>query len=117
MQTRTTGRTEKYADAARQVGKELGIAVLDMWKIISTKAGWQPGMHPLPGSRSLPQNAVLDELLRDGLHLSPAGNQVLYDGLLELIEQLWPDQMPQKLPLVLPEWSNEEGWATFDADT
>ena len=63
---RTAGRTKSYADAAREVGKDLNIPVLDMWMLVMLKAGWTPGDEPMPGSRLLPENPVLMELLRDG---------------------------------------------------
>lgn len=62
---RTAEHTKKYADACRQVGKELGVAVLDLWLVFMTKAGWKPG-QPLAGSKAAERNKVLGELLHDG---------------------------------------------------
>ncbi len=45
-----------------------------------------------------------------GLHFGPAGYQVLFDELMRLIEQLWPDEMPEKLPFVLPPWDDAGAW-------
>lgn len=112
---RTAEHTKEYADAAREVGKDLNIPVLDMWRLIMLKAGWEPDMDPLPGSRMLPENPVLIEMLRDGLHLSPSGYKVLHEALLELIRRVWPDQMPDRLPMVLPEWSDVGGWKAYQA--
>jgi isoamyl acetate esterase len=112
---RTAEHTKEYADAAREVGKDLNIPVLDMWTMIMLKAGWKPGDDPLQGSRALPENLVLKEMLRDGLHLSPAGYRVLYYGLMELIKVVWPDQMPDKLKFVLPGWDNIAHWEEFQS--
>lgn len=62
---RTAEHTKKYADACREVGEDLDIAVLDMWSIIMDLAGWTPGRE-LPGSKTAPKNTVLQELLTDG---------------------------------------------------
>ena len=57
--------TKKYADACRQVGEDLSVAVLDLWTIIQSKAGWKPG-QPLPGSKDMPRSMLLGDLFRDG---------------------------------------------------
>jgi hypothetical protein len=62
---RTAEHTKLYADACREVGTELGIAVLDLWGIMMEKLGWVEG-DLLPGSLDLPQNATLKEFLHDG---------------------------------------------------
>lgn len=63
---RTAEHTKEYADAAREVGKDMNVATLDLWTSIMLRAGWKPGDDPLPGSRALAENPVLVELLRDG---------------------------------------------------
>ena len=62
---RTAEHTKKYADACREVGKELGVAVLDIWSIMMAKAGWREG-EPLAGSKKVARNEVLEGLLIDG---------------------------------------------------
>lgn len=62
---RTAEHTKKYADACRQVGKELGVVVLDLWSVFMKRAGWKPG-QPLAGSKAAERNKVLGELLSDG---------------------------------------------------
>ena len=63
--TRTAEHTKKYADACRQVGKETGVMVLDLWTAMMTKAGWKPG-EKLEGSKAVPINLILGDMLRDG---------------------------------------------------
>lgn len=62
---RTAANTKKYADAVVEIGKELGVSVLDLWTIFAMKAGWKPG-RPLPGLMN-DDNPVLDRLLIDGI--------------------------------------------------
>ena len=64
--TRTAEHTKKYADACRQVGHELDVAVLDLWTAMMRRAGWKPGQD-LESSKCLPENPVLKDMLRDGL--------------------------------------------------
>lgn len=66
LQRRTAERTKSYADAARNVGRELNIAVLDIWTAFMLKAGWKQG-EPLLGSSKLPRSPVLGQLLYDGM--------------------------------------------------
>ncbi|KAK3061245.1 hypothetical protein LTS18_006697, partial [Coniosporium uncinatum] len=46
---RSAENTKRYADATREVGKDMGIPVLDMWMACMLEAGWVPGQE-LPGS-------------------------------------------------------------------
>lgn len=62
---RTAERTKSYADAAKEVGKELGIPVLDAWTAFMKKAGWKEG-DPLVGSQSVPRSPVFEMLMYDG---------------------------------------------------
>lgn len=66
--SRTAENTKKYADASRETGIELGVAVLDLWSIIMLEAGWKDG-QPLPGSKDLAKSEYLGSLLRDGKYI------------------------------------------------
>lgn len=73
IETRTAETTKAYADAARAVGQELGVPILDLWSVFMEHAGWkgedgqsEPG--PLPGSKLSPRNQVLGDLLWDGMY-------------------------------------------------
>ena len=67
--TRTADHTKIYADAARVVGQELGVAVVDLWTAFVKEAGWIEG-QPLPGRKD--RNSVLGELLCDGEDALPS---------------------------------------------
>lgn len=58
-----------YADACREIGKELGVPVLDLWSVFMAEAGWGEG-EPLAGSIKIERNKVLGELLHDGMRPS-----------------------------------------------
>ena len=62
---RSAEHTKAYADACRQVGTEVGVAVLDVWSIFMAKVGWKEG-GPLIGSKKVARNEVLEKLLSDG---------------------------------------------------
>ena len=62
---RSAEHTKKYADACRQVGAEVGVAVLDVWSIFMAKVGWKEG-ETLIGSKKVARNEVLEKLLVDG---------------------------------------------------
>lgn len=103
----------KYAQAVRDVGKELDIEVLDLYKAMITRAGGSIDDAEPVGSLDLPENKILRSFVRDGLHLSPEGYKVFFDEMMELIESIWPDQMPERLPLVQPGWTDEKAWASL----
>jgi lysophospholipase L1-like esterase len=128
---RTAEHTKLYADAVRNVGNDLGIAVVDLWTAIMLKAGWKPNSPtPLPGCTDVPPNPVLSEHLSDGtkssthlpsshfkrlttrigLHLSTTGYKLLSALLRNSIATHWPDQLPENLPFVLPRWDDGDAW-------
>lgn len=49
-----------------------------------------------------------------GLHLNPAGYGVLFQALMGVIAREWPDQTPDKLPMVLPAWNDLEAWKAWE---
>ncbi|KAI9726396.1 MAG: hypothetical protein M1834_009024 [Cirrosporium novae-zelandiae] len=100
---RTAANAKIYAEMTRKVAKELNVPVVDTWTAFMTKAGWKEG-EPLVGSKECPPNSVLRELLLDGLHFDGPGYKILYEELMKSIEKEWPDQMPDKLEMPLPEW-------------
>lgn len=67
LNIRTAERTKSYADACQAVGKDLGVAVLDLWGIMMEKAGWE-GKHGevLVGSKKRKKSKMLGEMLCDG---------------------------------------------------
>jgi len=65
-ETRKAKDAAEYAEVVREVGKENGVAVLDVWTAFMEKAGWKAGDAVLPGSKELGKDAVLADLLYDG---------------------------------------------------
>lgn len=116
-----------YADACREIGKEIGVPVLDLWSVFMAEAGWRKG-EPLAGSIKNERNKVLAELLHDGmctlhryhksgtletkfgigLHFNPKAYKLLFEATLDVIRREWPDQSPTStgnLPLYrIPAW-------------
>ncbi|KAF9691721.1 hypothetical protein EKO04_010354 [Ascochyta lentis] len=117
--SRTAATTKEYADAVVELGTKLDLPVVNLWKAFMAKAsfqiaGWEVG-DLLPGSLDAAQNDALVELMYDGLHFHPAGYEILYQEVIKLIAQRWPDQVAEKLPTVLPGWNDEEAWKTWEA--
>nr|POE66160.1 isoamyl acetate-hydrolyzing esterase 1 like [Quercus suber] len=113
---RTAANTARYAEVVRHVGQELQIPVLDIWSAMMSRASsgemvfHETPPKPLPGSLEMAPNAVLDKFLHDGLHFSSEGYKVLYDELIMLIQATWPDQAPDKLERILPDWDDTVSW-------
>ncbi|OAL48152.1 SGNH hydrolase [Pyrenochaeta sp. DS3sAY3a] len=117
--SRVASSTKEYADAAVQVGAELNVPVVNLWKAFMEKANfeldtWTPEL-PLPGSLKIPQNDALTELMYDGLHLQPAGYKIVFQGVMDTIAQQWPEEMPDKLPWVFPVWHDEDAWKVWES--
>lgn len=65
--------TAEYAQQVRDLAGELkqegvDVALLDLWSVLMETAGWKKGQsEPLPGSKEVPENAILKLLLHDGM--------------------------------------------------
>ncbi|KZV99078.1 SGNH hydrolase [Exidia glandulosa HHB12029] len=92
---RTWDNTKAYADAVKEVGKELSVPVADAWTAI-----WDAAGHKAEN---------LKQFLPDGLHLNAASYSLVYDLILEAIAQNWPELHYSKLPFVFAPW-NEVEW-------
>ena len=110
---RTAANTALYAQAARDVGEDLSLPVLDIWSAMMRRA--EPASDSfvgniLPVLGNVGENKILQEFLHDGVLFSLSGFKVLYEWLMAVIERTWPDQVPDKLPLVFPAWSDGLAW-------
>ncbi|KAF2497991.1 SGNH hydrolase [Lophium mytilinum] len=112
--SRTAVTTRSYAQAVCELGKELGIPVLDLWTAFMSTTGWKIEDPDIPGGLHLPENSVLTDFLHDGLHFNPLGYRILFDELMELISVHWPDQVPARLPFLLPMWNDPAAWDAFE---
>lgn len=84
---RRTEVTRKYADAVVSIAKELNsknILNLDLYSLMFQMENWK-------------------SLLSDGLHLNAAGNQLVFDSLIALLERNKVDLLPSSLSLEVPD--------------
>jgi hypothetical protein len=64
---RTAETTARYVEAVRQVGKERGVQVCDVWSAMMREAGWVEGSTgKLPGCEDAEENTVLRRFFSDG---------------------------------------------------
>jgi lysophospholipase L1-like esterase len=65
--TRKAADAQEYAELVKEVGKEAGVPVLDVWSAFMEKAGWKAGDPlPIPGTLELGKSKELEELSYDG---------------------------------------------------
>jgi hypothetical protein len=43
------------------------------------------------------------------------GYELLYQGVMKVIAEQWPDQTPEKLPMGLPVWNDAGAWRDFES--
>ena len=91
--------------ACEEAGKEVGVAILDLWSAMMAKTGWKEG-DKLVGSKEVPRNDILESMLADGLHFLPPAYKLLFEELMKLILKEWPDQDPAAMPFVFPSWQD-----------
>ncbi|RPA87667.1 GDSL Lipase/Acylhydrolase family protein [Ascobolus immersus RN42] len=103
---RIAENTKLYADGALEVANELKIPTVNLWAEFMAFAGWNGDLSaPLPGSKKIARDTKLEELFCDGLHFNPAGYEILYRCLMKLIENQFPELLPESLPMVHPHFS------------
>lgn len=126
---RIAENTKLYAETCREVGSQLKVPVVDIWKSFLQHAGWIEGQEHLPGSREIPANETLQSLLSDGdysrgcvgslysyevcrrqltsavgLHLTPSGYKLVYEEVMKSIKANYPEIDPDKMPFKYPPW-------------
>jgi lysophospholipase L1-like esterase len=114
---RSAKATAEYAQAVRDIGSELEVAVCDLWGAFMQQAGWRDG-DALLGLKGVDQKEDgLQSMLRDGLHLTDKGNKIVYAEFLKIVGENWPDLAPEKMGFVLPYWADEEAWKDLEKET
>jgi lysophospholipase L1-like esterase len=109
--------TSEYAAQVRVLARELSaegldVKCLDVWTAFMTRCGWAAG-DPLLGTKDAPPGEPgtgLPALLCDGLHLTAAGNKLVFQCFLVLIQKHWPQLHPDALPFALPSWLDQKAW-------
>lgn len=87
---RTNQVTGQYADAAKRLGEDAQIPVLNLWEEFQTASPdeWEK------------------VFLSDGLHLSPPGNELVGRLVLELIEKKLNHISAASIPWDFPDWKD-----------
>jgi hypothetical protein len=117
--TRVASATKDYADEACEVGAKLNLPVVNLWQAFMEKAclkvdAWTLG-DLIPGSLGVLQNDALIKIMYDVME---AGLRRTSSSLtLKVIAERWPDQLPDKLSMVLPAWNDAEGWRVWKSDS
>jgi len=116
--SRVAETTKRYAEAVCDVGRKLNVPVVQLWNAFMAKTAlnvdaWRRG-DAIPGSVDIPQDDGLGELMYDGLHLNPAGYEILSQEVMKVIELQWPDQMPESLPMAFPRWNDQVAWQQWE---
>lgn len=86
---RNYANTKKYAMAAIDVAREMGVPGLDVHGLIVKAAGSE-------------KQEDLSRFFYDGLHLNPDGYAVMFEGLKTLILDNWPEMDPESMPMPMP---------------
>ncbi|KAK2783968.1 hypothetical protein FQN53_008889 [Emmonsiellopsis sp. PD_33] len=102
---RRAAQTKLYADAARRVGQALNVPVVDIWTAFMTAVGWTEG-DPLAGSKEAAPNEKLEALLSDGLHFNPPGYRIMYEEVIKVIRECYPELAPEEVPMNFPPWDS-----------
>jgi isoamyl acetate esterase len=104
---RTAEHTALYASKARSVADELDIPYVDLWTEFLTAVGWKPS-EPIVGSTNIPQSEKLGELLHDGLHFSPKGNELCFRAIFDKIKRVYPELDPEHMGTNVPWWDMDK---------
>lgn len=95
---RTNESAGTYAKACLAVASECQIPVIDLWNKMQNVPGWQKAC------------------LSDGLHLTPDGNKIVFDEVLEKLKEkgLSLETLPHDLPLILSDIDPKDPHKAFE---
>ncbi|KAN0076895.1 SGNH hydrolase-type esterase domain containing protein [Tylopilus felleus] len=82
--------TKLYAEAAKEVGAQVGVPVADVWTEIWEAAGRD--------------ERACERYLLDGLHLNAAGYEIVFNSIMKIVGEKYPDIHPDKLQTVFIPW-------------
>ena len=105
--------SKQYSEAVVELGAELGVPVVDLWKAFMSRTGWKEG-EPLVGSLNEPRNEELEKLMYDGLHFTPLAYQVLFEEFSKTVREHIPELAPENVPLLMPVWNDTKAWEEWD---
>ncbi|KAI9108903.1 hypothetical protein K1719_020208 [Acacia pycnantha] len=82
LSERTNEATGEYAKASIETAEELGVRFINLWSKMQETDGWQK------------------KFLSDGLHLTPEGNEVVYQEVTRVFKEAWlsAEEMPYDFP-------------------
>lgn len=77
VSTRKNANMYKYGQLIKELGAELDCEVIDTWTVLGGDLGERAKQN-----------------LTDGVHLSESGNRLLYEAVMELLKEKFPDLAP-----------------------
>ena len=92
--SRHPDQVSQYADAVRDVGVDKNVPVVDLWK----------------DEIAFDLSTDFD----DGLHLSPSGNAKVFDGVIQAIQNSYPQSIPDEHQLHFPDWKELKNVSASD---
>ncbi|PKS11906.1 hypothetical protein jhhlp_001200 [Lomentospora prolificans] len=108
--TRTAKVSAAYSETAREVAREVGVEIVDLYKAIMDKAieltpGFDGGAGDVLGTPECGKQGGLELLLKDGLHMNGHAYRVFYEILKPKVEGDWakaPEE--ERAGYVFPDW-------------
>ncbi|CCH46841.1 Isoamyl acetate-hydrolyzing esterase 1 [Wickerhamomyces ciferrii] len=83
---RTNENNKRYSEATKELAAREQVPFVDLYSIFDNYEGdWH-------------------DLLLDGVHYTGEGYRLLFDELLRLIKEWYPEYHPENLPYILPYW-------------
>ncbi|PIA13162.1 SGNH hydrolase, partial [Coemansia reversa NRRL 1564] len=92
--------SKPYAEAVREVAKELSVPCVDLWTAIQIEVNAKQSN----GIQS--EFDGYEDYLSDGLHLNNNGNNMLFKLLMESITISFPELIPESMPFIIPSFRN-----------
>ncbi|KAI6028834.1 SGNH hydrolase-type esterase domain-containing protein, partial [Pisolithus orientalis] len=87
-QDRNLDATKSYAEVVNELGTALATPVADVWTAMWDASGRD--------------ERALEKFLHDGLHLNEAGYEVVYNLIMKIIEEKYPEIHYDRLEIVFP---------------
>lgn len=103
--------THAYAEAVKEVGRELNIPVVDLWSAITGRLQFSKATGVLDANLQSIEDTrgtwKFAQYLCDGVHLTGEGYKVLYEEFCKVVRVHYPELAAENMPRVFQDNGNQ----------
>lgn len=102
----TNQRLLKYSETAKKVAAQHNVAFIDTWNTLRQYQGWtKDQLFEVSATKDKWEiGESLAEIVSDGIHFTAKSYKILFEEIIRVIEEKYPELAPENLPSQLCDW-------------